>query len=140
MAEAQSLKDSFVANLGLPYTKIRNSLYRISGKCVNVKITTPRTSSRYWFNIQAEADSYIWICYNPQLGNIVVYYWIPSDQMHRLINTKSYPDRTWELRGRIIPNFEIDPKSDSYRVKDYSESISQFKNLKTSPQIMSDRV
>jgi len=49
--------------------------------------------------------------------------------MQRLINTASYIDRFWEKKGRHIPNFEIDIKSDLYIAKGYSESISRFKNL-----------
>jgi hypothetical protein len=125
--ELQNLKDRFVANLGLPYTKIRNSLYFIGGKRVNIKITTPRASGRYWFNFQTEADSYIWLCYNPSFGDIEACYWIPNDQMHRMVDIASYEDRYWAKRGRVIPNFEIDSKSDSYIVRDYSEPILHFK-------------
>jgi hypothetical protein len=132
--EADNIKIRLVARLGLPYTKIRNSFYaRVGEKLANVKITIPRPSGRYWFNLQAEADSYIWICYSPDLGDIDTYYWIPSDHMRRLIKTSSYRDRTWERRGRLIPNFVIDPKSDSYVAPGYSESISQFKNLTRCP-------
>lgn len=132
-SELQNLKDRFVVNLGLPYAKIRNdnSFYLICGKRVNIKVTMPRASGRYWFNFQTRADSYIWLCYNPELGDIESYYWIPRDEMCRLINTASYPDNYWKKRGRVIPNFEIDSKSDAYVVRGNSESILQFKNLRT---------
>jgi len=134
--EASNLKERLLTKLNLPYSKIANSLYEVNGKRVNVRVTSRRSSGRYWFNIQRKnVDSYIWICYDPQIEDWESYYWIPSEEMWNIVSHGSYRDRTWERSGRSIPNFEIDPQKDLYvgggRTK---TSIGRFRNLRRLPQ------
>ena len=131
--KVDDIKEKLLGSLKLTFKKIANSLYYINGKRVNVKLTTPRQSGRYWFNIQRKADSYIWICYNPEIQYWEAYYWIPAEDMWLYIKKGSYRDRTWEEKGRPIPNFEIDTEHDLYVGKNYETSIRKFRNLETPP-------
>ncbi|MHA1378991.1 MAG: hypothetical protein ACTSRG_11470 [Candidatus Helarchaeota archaeon] len=131
--EATKIKENLIKSLNLPYWKIRDSLYKINKEEVNVKLTRPRASGRYWFNIQRKADSYIWICYNSDIEHWEAYYWIPAMEMWKFVKCSSYRDRTWEEKGYQISNFEIDIKSDLYIGGEYKFSIKKFKNLKNPP-------
>jgi len=130
LEEEERVKESFLRNLKIPYTKIGRGLYNMDGKRVNVKLTKPRSSGRYWFGIQRNADSYVWICYNPEIYFWEAYYWVPAEEMWTIISIGSYRDRTWEEKGRQIPNFEIDPRLDLYiGGKNVKISIRRFRNL-----------
>lgn len=133
--EAKNIKEKLLVKLNLPYFRLASSLYNIDGKRVNIKVTSPRLSGRYWFNIQRKkVDSYIWICYNPRMQTWEAYYWIPAGEMWSFINRGSYRDRTWEKRGRPIPNFEIDTQRDLYIGGGVTKiSIRKFRNLQRPP-------
>ena len=131
--EANRIKQKLLGGLGFPFAKVANSLYLIQGRRVNVKLTSPRASGRYWFNIQRRADSYLWICLNPRNQRWDAYYWIPASTMISLIRHGSYRDWTWARRGREIPNFMIDTKKDMYIVGRTMISISRFRDLKVPP-------
>lgn len=133
--EANNLKERLLIKLNLSYSKIANSLYEIDGMRVNVRVTSRRSSGRYWFNIQRKnVDSYIWICYDPEIKDWEAYYWIPAKEMWNRISHGSYRDRTWERAGRPIPNFEIDPRNNQYIGGEKKKtSISKFRNLRQPP-------
>ncbi len=133
--EAAAIKERLVSKIGLPNSRIANSLYSIDGETVNVKVTSKRASGRYWFNIQRKkVHSYIWVCYDPQTQTWEAYYWIPVTNMWSYIKHGSYRDRTWEKRGRSIANFEIDPERDLYIGGEKTKvSIKNYRNLSKPP-------
>ncbi|MCW3981219.1 MAG: hypothetical protein NWF11_07065 [Candidatus Bathyarchaeota archaeon] len=113
--EATSIKEKLLSSNGVPYSVIANSVYDIDGRKVNVKITSRRSSGRYWFNIQRRSvNSYIWICFIPETRVLEAFYWIPADEMWSYVKRRAYKDRTWERAGHPIANFEIDTKHDLY--------------------------
>jgi hypothetical protein len=130
--EANNLKERLLAKLNLRYSKIGNSLYEIDGERVNVKVSSKRVSGHYWFNIQRKnVDSYIWMCYDPEIEDWETYYWITRREMWDLIRHGSYRDRTWERSGRPIPNFVIDPRKDLYAGGGKEKiPIGKFRNLR----------
>ena len=112
---AAIIKEKLFSSLNLHYSMVANSLYDISEKRVNVKITSKRKTGRYWFNIQRKnVHSYIWICYVPTQQTIEAFYWIPATEMWSYIRKNAYKDRTWERAGHPISNFEINTKKDLY--------------------------
>jgi hypothetical protein len=133
--EAAAVKERLVSEIGLPHFQIVNSLYSIDGETVNVKVTSRRSTGRYWFNIQRKrVNSYIWICYDPQMQTWEAYYWIPAAEMWNYVKRGSYKDRTWESRGRSIANFEIDSERDLYIGGEKARlSISKYRNLSRPP-------
>ena len=130
--ESTVIKEQYLGRLGRPYQRIANSLYLIRGGTVNVKLTRPRSSGRYWFNIQKRADSFLWICWNKRIQEST-YYWIPAREMRELIALGAYRDWTWERRGRRIPNFMIDTITDEYVAGKTRVSIRQFRDVKHPP-------
>ncbi|MCW3981263.1 MAG: hypothetical protein NWF11_07295 [Candidatus Bathyarchaeota archaeon] len=113
--EATFLKEKLLSSIGVPYSRVANSVYHIHGRRVNVKITSRRKSGRYWFNIQRRnVDSYIWICYIPETRGLEAFYWIPAEEMWSYVSRRAYKDRTWERAGHPIANFEVDTKRDLY--------------------------
>lgn len=113
--EAKSIKEKLLSSIGVSYSMITNSVYVINGREVNVKITSKRSSGRYWFNIQRRnVNSYIWICYIPETRVVEAFYWIPAEEMWSYVRRRAYKDRTWERAGHPIANFEIDTKHDLY--------------------------
>lgn len=133
--EVENIKENLLVRLNLPFFRIADSLYDIGAKRVNIKVTSPRASGRYWFGIQRkDVDSYVWICYNPEMQTLDAYYWIPAREMWNLISAGSYRDRIWEKKGRQIPNFEIDTKLNLYIGGGMTKiSIEKFRNLQIPP-------
>lgn len=113
--EATSIKEKLLSSIGVPYSRVANSVYDIHGQRVNVKVTSRRKSGRYWFNIQRRnVNAYLWICCIPETRGIEAFYWIPAEEMWSYVRRRAYKDRTWEKAGHPIANFEIDPKRDQY--------------------------
>jgi len=132
--EAALIKEKLLREFKLPFTRIADSLYRVKGTKVNAKLTTLRPSGRYWFNIQRRADSYLWICWNKKMQKHDAYYWVPAQAMRKMVRRGAYRDWTWEQRGRPIPNFMIDAKTDMYVVGTTRISIGKFRGLRVPPQ------
>jgi hypothetical protein len=92
--EVENIKENLLVRFNLPFFRIADSLYDIGAKRVNIKVTSPRASGRYWFGIQRkDVDSYVWICYNPEMQTLDAYYWISAREMWNLISAGSYRDR-----------------------------------------------